>query len=798
MLAYHTRLPATTIVAALQAHPVIMARMSINSATTSFDKQDRAVAAALGLLALVVYLLTSSLAFHSIDEIAVFTVSRNLAARGSFDGDILFWTRPALGIGSIVADGRDGHTYVVKDVAPAILITPFVWLVHRLSISPIRFALLFGPLITALTVSLIYYVIRAWNYPRAAALAGALTYGFASLSWPYAETLFTQSLAALGLLIALVGTVHAQQHQSGRAALIGGLGLGLAGMSAVPTWVSLPIHIFYLIPWGLVRQGWRPALRSTLPVISSFSVGAIFFFLFQSLYNFLRFGSPFETGYQQVGASGIRLMYLATGFFGQSLSTPRGIIWYAPFVLLAPFGLWIGWRTTQRRQIILCAAQAGLIFLLYSSYATWWAGLGWGPRFLAVVMPALTLLTIPLFDELFTGRIRWARIPVTVIWLISFLTQLGAALIDYLDTETEISRTLLKITPPPSFIVNEPLLTDFRLLPIPRLITTLQNGKLDVFWIKEGQTDWLVLVALILLTVIAIGLLVRLFRSDGMHHSPLISICAAMVSFFIIFVVARYSDGPYDAVGIAPVVNEINRNVQSGDGLLVLLPDNFLGWIQEYNSAIPDTGVVMEKPLSERSGKMLNVSSTRYDRLWLISEGTVGGNPENGIELWLSENAYAGSETWIGGIRVVPYGLEQNMPTKPINQVFGADQIELISGGVKARQPLNAQGWVDVVLNWKSLSRLDQDYTVFVQLLDANGSLVAQHDGQPAAGYMPTSTWQPQVTVSDRHSIIVPASTPQGDYRLIVGLYLPTTGERLHFAKSDQDSFLLETIHIGP
>jgi len=776
-----------------------MARMSINSTKTPLDMQDRAIAAMLGLLALVVYLLTSSLAFHSIDEIAVFTISRSLAARGSFDGDILFWTHPALGRGSIVAEGNDGHSYVVKDVAPAILITPLVWLAHRLAISPIRVALLLGPLVTALTVSLIYYVIRVWDYHRAVAVVGALTFGFASLSWPYAETLFTQSLAALGLLIALVGTVRAQQWQNWRAATIGGLGLGLAGMSAVPTWVSLPIYIIYLIPWGIVRQGgWRSTLRSALPLISGFSVGALFFFLLQSLYNLIRFGSLFETGYQQVGASSIRLMYLGIGLFGQSLSTPRGIVWYVPFVLLVPFGLWIGWRTIQKRQLILCAAQAGLIVLVYSSYATWWAGLGWGPRFLVAIMPALTLITIPLFDELFAGRIRWARVPVTAIWLISFVTQLGAALTDYLDSETQISQTLLKITPPPSFIVNEPLLTDFRLLPIPRLIAALQDGKLDVFWIKDGQIDWLVVVALMLLSVAAIGLLLWIFRSDGMHHYPLISIFAAIVMLGIIFVVARYSDGPYDAVGLEPVVNQIDGIAQSGDGLLVLLPDNFLGWIQEYDSAVPDIGVVMEKPLSERSAKMLNASLSRYDRLWLISEGTVGGNPENGVENWLSDHAYVGSETWIGGIRVVPYGLEQNISIKPIKQFFGADQIELIGAGVKVRQPLNTQGRVDVLLNWKSLSRLDQDYTVFVQLLDANGVLIAQHDGQPAASYMPTSTWQPQTLVSDRHSIIFPSTTPEGDYRLIVGLYLPATGERLRLGNSNQDSLLLQIIHIGP
>src|SRR5690349_702261 len=113
-LAYHTHCPQTRIVAALRRATVIIAHMIDHPAKTNFEAQDKAIAAALSLLALTIYLFTASLAFHSIDEIAVFSVSRSIVSRGSFDGDILFWTRPALGTGSIVADGDDGHTYVVK------------------------------------------------------------------------------------------------------------------------------------------------------------------------------------------------------------------------------------------------------------------------------------------------------------------------------------------------------------------------------------------------------------------------------------------------------------------------------------------------------------------------------------------------------------------------------------------------------------------------------------------------------------------------------------------------------------
>ena len=90
--------------------------------------RDRRIALAIALLALAIYLTTTALRFQSIDEVAVFTVARNLAVRASFDGDILYWRQSIMGIGSIVADGFDGHSYVVKDVAPSLLSVPLIWL----------------------------------------------------------------------------------------------------------------------------------------------------------------------------------------------------------------------------------------------------------------------------------------------------------------------------------------------------------------------------------------------------------------------------------------------------------------------------------------------------------------------------------------------------------------------------------------------------------------------------------------------------------------------------------------------
>lgn len=79
---------------------------------------------------------------------------------------------------------------------------------------------------------------------------------------------------------------------------------------------------------------------------------------------------------------------------------------------------------------------------------------------------------------------------------------------------------------------------------------------------------------------------------------------------------------------------------------------------------------------------------------------------------------------------------------------------------------------------------MDRDYTVFVHLLDGNGRIVAQRDGQPGDGFYPTSIWDPGEVVPDEYAIIVPPDLPAGDYEVVVGMYYFPTGERLPIVDS--------------
>lgn len=82
-------------------------------------------------------------------------------------------------------------------------------------------------------------------------------------------------------------------------------------------------------------------------------------------------------------------------------------------------------------------------------------------------------------------------------------------------------------------------------------------------------------------------------------------------------------------------------------------------------------------------------------------------------------------------------------------------------------------------LFWETGDGVANDWVTFIHMLDNNGELVAQFDGPPLAGLLPTSLWHSHALYVDRREITLPGGLDHGDYLLRIGLYDFATGERL-------------------
>ena len=112
------------------------------------------------------------------------------------------------------------------------------------------------------------------------------------------------------------------------------------------------------------------------------------------------------------------------------------------------------------------------------------------------------------------------------------------------------------------------------------------------------------------------------------------------------------------------------------------------------------------------------------------------------------------------------------------------DQIALLDIEVTPTT-LPPGGLLDVVIHWQSLAPMRQDYTVFVQVLDAQDRIVGQVDAWPRQGTYPTSQWSPGETVRDPYQLWLDGDLPPGAYRVQVGWYLLADLRRLPVLDAD-------------
>lgn len=124
------------------------------------------------------------------------------------------------------------------------------------------------------------------------------------------------------------------------------------------------------------------------------------------------------------------------------------------------------------------------------------------------------------------------------------------------------------------------------------------------------------------------------------------------------------------------------------------------------------------------------------------------------------------------------------------------DSILLLGYGLETTEVLHGEA-VHLTLYWRAESPVVEDYTVFVHLLDGSGTLRSQADGMPWHNAFRTSRWPPGMLIPDEYELTVPEDAPPGEYRVVIGLYLWQTGERVPIRTTDgsllpDSRFLLE------
>lgn len=91
---------------------------------------------------------------------------------------------------------------------------------------------------------------------------------------------------------------------------------------------------------------------------------------------------------------------------------------------------------------------------------------------------------------------------------------------------------------------------------------------------------------------------------------------------------------------------------------------------------------------------------------------------------------------------------------------------------------------IDFVVWWQAIRPGDDERSVLVHLVDAAGNKLAQGDGPPADGIVPTGQWGAGQTIIDARRLSVPPDLPPGQYTLLIGMYRWPSLERVTLSEN--------------
>jgi hypothetical protein len=114
-------------------------------------------------------------------------------------------------------------------------------------------------------------------------------------------------------------------------------------------------------------------------------------------------------------------------------------------------------------------------------------------------------------------------------------------------------------------------------------------------------------------------------------------------------------------------------------------------------------------------------------------------------------------------------------PTLPVSfsPAIRLEDVELVSANVPRGET------VILLLHWRALASIADDYTVGVSLIDSSGKSLSMYLKEPRRGQSPTSSWTPGQIILDAIQLPVPADALPGAYHVEITLFdaaKPSTG----------------------
>jgi hypothetical protein len=435
---------------------------------------DRLLARAVFLLALALYTATFvGIPDNHDAEVEFQTVRslyhhRNMALSGTPEAQIIIDARFDVREG---AGDRAGKYYSWFGVGQALVALPFFALGHGLAqLFPEIQALhettthygdprseyfehlLVGwrnPLLGALTALLVVLAARRVGVSRPSAFFAGIGYALCTFAWPQARSTLSDVQASFFLflslhLILLFRETFERYHQPRLlhlAALGASLGLAFLTRVVVAPAIAVLLVLFVLVLWRARHSAGKPS-RRVLELCAA-SVPALACVALFLVVNLRRFGDPLETGYSDAVFSGTFFnFHPLLGLKNLLVAPGKGLVWLAPPILLALFGIVRLWRRGDRLVLFggllfACAIVAPIMIA-----ETWHGAWTYGPRYVLPLLAVLWLFVAQGMD-LLAQRLH-GRLVIALLFLFGLLANLPGVLVDHM-THQELALQAMRI-----------------------------------------------------------------------------------------------------------------------------------------------------------------------------------------------------------------------------------------------------------------------------------------------------------------------------------------------------------------
>jgi hypothetical protein len=341
--------------------------------------------------------------------------------------------------------------------------------------------------LTALTGVMVYLTVIQMGYRTRTAAVAALAFGLGTMAWPYAKTLFRDGLLMASTAAVMLGLVLALSRQGkGRWAgwSLVAVGLAVGILTKRTAWALVPgvalavmVQAWPGLPRGRRRWGWIAA------GLAAGGLALAVLWLIPPLGPLARLSTRHFAYAAGVMLKGIGLETLVATL-GPFLSPGKSIFISSPVLLLAPVGMFLGWK--RHRSFFIFAISSTLLLALAQAlfYGEMWAGIPvWGLRYMLLALPLLTVLCAPLFEAIL-GSTSWLpKSGAALLAGLSLLVQIAGAAVSW--AYPIIAWTRAGFDPfPPAWP------WDVHSSPVPVHLAALRNGReIDLAWARVLEYD---------------------------------------------------------------------------------------------------------------------------------------------------------------------------------------------------------------------------------------------------------------------------------------------------------------------